>query len=183
MNPLVLAMWFTGAATLAVGALMLSKKEVFGEFLQAFPRSQTAAVILFGGGLAWFLWKVLHLGEADFGAFKHYLFGFFLISGLGAYRYLPDFLAVRGLAILILLSASELLQTAYLQAPVGRLTMVAWLYLLIVVGLILGATPYRFRNLVSYLNRQTGAWKTTGLSFALVGGLILLSSLTCFSAG
>ena len=71
----------------------------FKPLVTAFPRSKTAAVVTFGGGGLWFLYILSTLGEADFGDIKIYLIAIFGVAGLLAFKYLDDFLSVRGLAI------------------------------------------------------------------------------------
>ena len=140
---------------------------------QAFPRSQAAAFLLFGAATAWFLYKVLHLGPADFGQYKNILFIIFLVTALGSFYYVPDFLAVRGLAALILMTAGVLLDAAYMQLPQARLFLVTFVYLAIVVSLILGANPYKLRDFFDWLYKVDSRPKRFGALFAAYGLLLI----------
>lgn len=177
--PLPLSMWILGGLTATAGYLLFQNNPRFMGWLQSMPRSQRWAAILFGTGLTWFLWHVLNLGQADFGNYRHWLFALFLACGLGAFRYLPDFLAVRGLAMLVLLVANVFLQSAYLQEPIARLTLVSWTYILIIAAIIVGASPYRFHRWIQRLTLGHQRRQVTGVAFLLIGTILCLSAFGC----
>jgi len=134
---------------------------------------QAAAFILLGAAATWFLYKVLHLGPADFGQYKNILFIIFLVTALGSFYYVPDFLAVRGLAALILMTAGVLLDAAYMQLPQARLFLVTFVYVAIVVSLILGANPYKLRDFFDWLYKVDSRPKVFGGAFAAYGLLLI----------
>ena len=166
---------FTGIFLLAFGGHYLWHGNGIktAKATQAFPRSQTAAVLLLGTAAAWFLYKVLHLGPADFGQYKNILFLLFLVTAVGSFYYVPDFLAVRGLAGLILLTAGVLLDAAYMQLPQARLFLVTFVYVAIVVALILGASPYKLRNFFGWLYKADARPRIMGGAFAAYGLLLI----------
>ncbi len=110
----------TGIFLIAFGAHFLWHGIGSAKSVQAFPRSQVAAFILLGTAAAWFLYKVTQLGPADFGQYKNLLFIVFLVVAVGSFFFVPDFLAVRGLAALTLLTAGSLLDAAYMEPPTAR---------------------------------------------------------------
>lgn len=175
-------MWSLGATTVLIGFLLLRQHPGFATWLQSMPRSERWAYVLFGSGLVWFLWHVLHLGEADFGAYRHWLFALFLAAGIGAFRYVPDFLAVRGLAVLVLLASNEFLQAAYLREPVARLSMVLWVYILIVGAIVVGASPYRFHRWVQRLLTHSSFRNWTAFAFLTIGGIVFVSGFACLGS-
>jgi hypothetical protein len=164
---------FTGIALIAFGAHYLWHGMNTAKSTQAFPRSQAAAFLLFGTAAAWFLYNVLQLGPADFGQYKNILFVIFLVTAVGSFYYVPDFLAVRGLAGLILLTAGVLLDAAYMQLPQTRLFLVTFVYVAIVVALILGANPYKLRDFFSWLYQAESRPKLFGGAFATYGLLLI----------
>ena len=105
----------TGMFLLALGAHFLWHGKRSAKRMQAFPRSQTAAYILLGSAAFWFLCKVTQLGPADFGQYKNLLFILFLVVTIGSFIFVPEFLAVRGLAAIILLTAGALLDVGYMH--------------------------------------------------------------------
>ena len=143
------------------------------QYTRAFPRSRTATFVLFGIATVWFLYKVLNLGPADFGQHKQLLFMLFLVTAVGSFRYVPDFLAVRGLAALILMIASLLLNAAYMQEPQTRLFLVSFVYFVIVLALILGATPYKLRNFINWLYKTELRPRIVGGAVAAYGVLLI----------
>ena len=148
---LFLATFLTGLVLLFAGAFLLWDAKTAALYAKAFPRSRLAAYVTMGLGSIWFLYRVLQLGEADFGAYRGYLFvGFAAIAGL-SFVHVKEFLAVRGLSILVLLIARVLLTPAFLQEPATRLFLVSLVYAAIVVAIYLGVSPFRLRDFFNWL--------------------------------
>lgn len=162
---------FTGILLLAFGAHFLWHGMRSAKRVQAFPRSQTAAYILLGSAAVWFLYKVTQLGPADFGQYKNLLFILFLVVALGSFIFVPDFLAVRGLAALMLLTAGALLDAGYMQYGTA-LVLKAFVYLAIVSALILGANPYKLRDFFEWLYKKEARPRIFGGVFAVYGLLL-----------
>src|SRR5882724_11786872 len=137
---LTLATLLPGLLFIALGSLFLINNSLIRSVFESLPRSPVAAGVFFGGGAIWFLYNVWNLSEADFGEYHVALFiGFATVAAL-AFYYVPDFLAVRGLSILALLSAMPLLDSAYGEYQIRqRLFMVAAVYVFIALGIYLGA--------------------------------------------
>lgn len=157
-------------ATLLPGLLIA----VLGAFLfwpgaapaaKALPRSQAAAWALFGLGALWFVWRLSRTGEADLIFFQTpapVMIGFGALAVL-AFIYTPDFLAVRGLSVLILLGAEPLLRAAYMEwSHPQRLLMVTAVYLGLTAALYLAAYPFRLRDFFDWLFRRPGRPKLLG---------------------
>lgn len=163
----------TGLFLVLPGFLLLWKGGATAQKVQAFPRSKMAAFLLMGTATAWFLHHVWHLGPADFGQYRHVFFAVFLGAALGSFYFVPDFLAVRGLAALILLTAGALLDAAYMEDPAARLFLVTFVYLAIIIALILGASPYKLRDFLNWLYRSELRPRILG-SISLAYGLLLV---------
>jgi len=154
---LFLATLLPGLFLVLLGALFVWNDARVSSTAKALPRSQRAAWLFFGAGAVWFLWRVSRLGEADLIFVQNPLpvmLGFGTLAVL-AFIYAPDFLAVRGLAVLMLLAAEPLLHAAYMEwhAP-QRLLMVTAVYLGIAAAIYLAAAPYRLRDFFEWLFRQ-----------------------------
>lgn len=142
----------------------------------AFARSQTAALVtmILGGGA--FLWKVWNLAEVDFGNYSVHLTLFFAVVMVGSFFVVRDFLAIRAAAILALVASLEILKAAFAQYDLPqRLFLVCFVYALIVLALLLGTVPFYWRNFHEWLyDNSAAAFKPRVLGSILAGyGLLL----------
>jgi hypothetical protein len=145
---------------------------------RAFPRHRLTGILtmLVGGG--WFLWKIAQLGQSDFGDYKVWLFLLFAATLVGSILYVPDFLAVRGVAILALLSANVGLKSAFgLYDIPQRLVLVSVLYAVIVAALTYGIIPFKARDTVNWLYRAPPRPRLLGLALTLIAAALLIAAL------
>jgi hypothetical protein len=164
---------FPGLLLLVLGAPLLLFADNVAPTYKAFPRSKGGTWICFGAGSVWFLIIVWHLSLADFGEYRQLLFVFFAILAGLAFKCVPDFLAVRGACVLVLLGATPLLDAAYMQFDrPQRLWMVSVVYVAITAALWLGAQPYRLRDFFEWLFAQPGRSRGVG-GFLAAYGLLL----------
>lgn len=176
---LFLATLLPGLLLLALGVPLLLNHRGFVMALERLPRSTTAAAIFFGAGAAWYLWAVWHLSVADFGEYRTLLTIGFAIVAVLAFKYVPDFLAVRGLCVLVLMSATPLLGAAYMEYQYPqRLFMVSLVYLLIVLAIWLGASPFRLRDFFERLFARPARIRTFGGLMVAYGALLLVVAFT-----
>lgn len=167
---LFLATLLSGLFIALLGGILLSNNSVVASTAKALPRSNRAAWLFFGAGAAWFVWRCSHLNESDLIFFKSpgpVMIAFGVLAVL-AFVYTPDFLAVRGLCVLMLLAAEPLLYAAYMeyQHP-QRLLMVTAVYTGLALALYLAAAPYRLRDIFEWLFQRPAR--------ARLAGTILLS--------
>lgn len=178
---LFLATLLPGLFLALLGALLAWGDPRVSSTAKALPRSQRGAWVFFGAGALWFLWRISRLGEADLIFFQNawpVMLGFGTLAVL-AFIYAPDFLAVRGLAILTLLAAEPLLHAAYMewQHP-QRLLMVAAVYVAVAAALYLAAAPYRLRDGFDWLFRQPGRARGLGIFLAVYGLVTAMAAFT-----
>lgn len=170
---LTLATLIPGLLLLALGIPLLLNSAGYAAVLKSFPRSTAAAYLFFGVGAAWFLYAIWHLSPADFGEYRTYLFIGFLIVALLSFKCVPDFLAVRGLATIVLMGAMPLLDAGYMNFnhPQIHFYKIA-VYLAIAGAIWLGAQPWRLRDFFGWLFAQPA--RARGVGGALSGyGLLL----------
>ena len=175
---LLLATLIPGLLLLALGGALLSGHATVATVLKALPRSQDAAYLFFGTGAAWFLYKVLDLSPADFGEYRTWLFIGFTVVAVLSFKFVPDFLAVRGLCVLTLLSASPLLAAAYMQDPPQRLFMVTAVYIALALAIWLGAQPYWLRDFFQWLFASRARPRVVGGVLAAYGLLLAVVAFT-----
>jgi hypothetical protein len=176
---LTVATLIPGLLLLLLGAALASGHSTVTAALKALPRSPSAAVVFFGVGTLCFLYRVWHLSPADFGEYRTLLIIGFAAVALLAFKYVPDFLAVRGLAILMLLGAMPLLDAAYMEYDhPQRLLMVTAVYLGIALAIYLGASPFRLRDFFGWLFQRPGRGRILGGVLAGYGGLLAIVAFT-----
>jgi hypothetical protein len=175
---LFLATLLPGLFLALLGALLLWNDPRVAAIAKALPRSQRGAWLFFGGGAVWFLFRISHLGEADLIFFQKPtgVMIFFGVLAALSFVYTPDFLAVRGLCLLMLLAAEPLLYAAYMEwSHPQRLLMVSAVYVGLAVALYLAAVPYRLRDFLGWLFPVPARVR-------LVGGLLLVYGLATSAA-
>ena len=145
----------------------------FGAALRKFPRYTPAGYILMILATLWFLAYVKQESIADFASFKPVLLLLFALVGLGACLFVHDFLPVRGLAVVFLLLAKSIVDSARWVETDWRLVVVTWAYLMVIAGMWLTISPWRLRDL---LNWSTASEQRTRLTsgIRLGFGIVLL---------
>lgn len=168
--------------------------EPFRKFWLAVPRSQTAGYILIGLGIAWCAAAIYMTGFMDitewqnargFGEVVRFalellqkgrlsvwlVFGciYFLVILL-----LDDFLAVRGIALLLLLVARVILDAAFVVETPARLVMTVTAYIMVAAGIWFTIAPHRFRDLLGFFlaNNQRCRW---GCAVGTAFGVLLVA--------
>ncbi len=162
-----------------LGALFLVSNSAIVAMFKAFPRSKTAAGIFFGAGAIWFLYGVGHLSEADFGEYRTgLLIGFSIVAAL-AFYYVPDFLAVRGACVLMLMAALPLLEAGFLIYHPAQICLYKIaIYLGIVAALYLGSAPYRLRDFFQWLFSTTQRPRVLGGALLTYGLVLVVVAFT-----
>jgi hypothetical protein len=166
----------TGLALSILGVLLLVNAPPVGAIARAFPRSRRAAFVTMGLGTAWTLYHVLHLGESDFGNYKHAIFAGFALLALASFKYVPDFLSVRGMCILALLSAHVLLTASFMRhGEPPHLPLNIFAYVMILLALWWAVSPFRARDFAQWLFARPNRPRLVG---ALCGayGLVLVGT-------
>jgi hypothetical protein len=128
------------------------KPAAFAAAVRKFPRSLPWGYALMLLGTAWFVWNLSQESIADFAAWKTPLLGAFAAIGIGACIFVQDFLAVRGLAIVLLLLAKLMVDTGRPALPVTHWVLVfqAWAYVLVIAGTWFTISPWRLRDLLNW---------------------------------
>ena len=169
----------TAVGLLVLGGLLFWNDKSVSSIAQGLPRSRRFTLIAFGLGSIWFLYKVSQLGEADFGEYRSYLIAVFASIAVLSYYFVPDFLAVRGVSICLLLGAGEMLNSAFALYDVqSRLFLVVFAYIIIVLSIYLAVAPYRARDFLDWLYQTPGRPKFLGGIVATYG---LVLSIAAFS--
>jgi hypothetical protein len=176
---LTLATLLPGLLLLVLGLPLVLGHTGYAAVLKAFPRSPFATFVLFGAGAAWFLYGIWHLSPADFGDYRKILFCAFAAIAALSFKCVPDFLAVRGVCVLVLMAAMPLLDAAYMEyEKPQRLLMVSLVYLSLALAIWLGAQPWRMRDFISWLFARPGRSRIVGGVVAAYGMVLSLVAFT-----
>jgi hypothetical protein len=169
-----------GAGYSALQIFALAKPREFSRTARAFPRNEAAGFALMGLGTAWFLYNLNSEAIADFAAYKTWMLMGFGALGLASCIYVRDFLAVRGLAVVMLLLAWVTLnQTRWVDSQ-WRLVLVVWAYSWVVLGMWLTVSPFRLRDFVHWLTASEQRLRTGSAVQLALGVLVMLLGVTAF---
>jgi hypothetical protein len=141
-------------------------------------------VVLMLLGTAWFVWLVNNEPIADFSAFKPYMMAGFVAVGVLSCIFVQDFLAVRGLAVVLLLLAKLMVDTGrpHLDQSPFVLVIQAWAYVFVVAGIWFTITPWKLRDLVNWATATEARTRLlSGLRLAFAA-FVLVLGLTAFRA-
>ncbi len=162
--------------------LGLLKPRAFTLAVRAFARSTPAGLFLMVLGTAWFVWNVNTEAASDFAAYKDKMMLFFAAIGLATCIFVRDFLAVRGLAVVFLLLAKLMVDTARWADTEWRLVIVGWAYVLVVAGMWFTISPWRCRNLLEWATATEQRIKFGCAARLAFGLLVVVLGLTAFRA-
>ena len=178
MIPSLITFTILAAAVLfIIGFPLLAVPSKIEKGIRAFPRDRITGLvtIILGGG--WFLWKISQLGQSDFGDYKNLLLILFGATLIGSIFYVKDFLAVRGVSVLILLSANTGLKSAFgLYDIPERLVLVTILYIFIVLALWYGIMPFKMRDTVNWLYKSVIRVRILGIIIVVMGSSLLIAA-------
>ena len=150
--------------------------------VRKFPRNLPIGVMLMWLGTAWFVWNVYVEPISDFTAFKPYMMAGFAAVGVLCCFFVQDFLAVRGLAVLMLLLAKLMVDTGrpHLGETSWVLVIQVWAYVLVVAGIWVTVTPWRLRDFLNWAT-ATETRVRVGCFFRLAFAVfVLILGLTVF---
>jgi hypothetical protein len=162
----------------------LTRPAQFAAAARKLPRSVPVGIALMLLGTAWFLWIVNQEPIADFSSFKPYMMAAFAAVGVLTCVFVQDFLAARGLAVVLLLLGKLMVDTGrpHLGESDWVLVIQTWAYVLIVAGIWFTITPWKLRDLLEWATANEARVKIGSvirLAFAL---FILTLGLTAFRA-
>jgi len=162
----------------------LTKPTAFAAAARKFPRHIPTGIFLMVLATLWFLWNVKQEPIADFAAIKPHMMVAFAAIGLGTCIFVQDFLAVRGLAVVLLLLAKLMVDTGspHLGQTPWVLLIQTWAYILVVAGIWFTVSPWRLRDFLNWATateQRIRIGSGLRLVFAL---LVVVLGLTAFRA-
>jgi hypothetical protein len=111
-----------------------------------------------------------------------------MLTGFGALGllsciYVRDYLAVRGLSVVLLLLAWVTLNhTRWADSP-WRLVLVVWAYTWVVAGMWFTVSPFRLRDLIHWTTASDQRLRVSSVMQLALGVLVLVLGATALRAG
>lgn len=165
-----------GLAVVLPSIYALWKPAEAGKAGRAFPRAVHWGYVLVPIATVWFLYYLNQETIADFARYKGLMQFGFTSLGVLTCIFVKDYLSVRGLALVLLLLAKLMVDTARWVETPWRLVVTTWGYLFVLGGMWLVIAPWWLRDLIEWatadhrVRKVGGAGLTFGL-FVLVLGV------------
>lgn len=139
-------------------------------WLHSFRRHRGTTILFLAGVLAWLTWHLFHLSDADIlGLPRPWVMGVILIPCLLSYFFMPDFLAVRCLGVLMLFTARAVLDAGYGHLPQSLWAASLSYGIFVLFGLWWAVSPVAF-------NQQCDALLKSPLRHKILGSLLFVFS-------
>lgn len=169
-----------GGAALTGGLFGLCNPDRAAAMARRFPRSIPAGYITVGIAAAWFIYYLHTEAMADFAPYRGPLTMFFLGLAVAVCIFVRDYLAVRGLAVIMLLLAKLMTDTARWVDTDWRLVIVVLAYALVLAGMWFTVTPWRLRDLIQWATVSPRRVRVLGAVRLAVGVLLVILALTAY---
>ncbi len=147
-----------------------------------FPRSLAWGYPLVLLATVWFIWNVKQESIADFESMKPMLYTLFLFVGLGTCIFVKDFLAARGFAVILLLLAKLMVDTARWADSDWRLVISIWAYVWIIAGIWLTISPWRMRDLIAWQTANDKRLRTVSIIRLVFGLFVATLGIVAFKS-
>jgi hypothetical protein len=126
------------------------KPKEFAAAVRRFPRSLPIGFVLMLLATGWFLFYLHQEAISEFDQYKKGLLICFGAVGVASCFYVQDFLAVRGLAVVLMLLAKLMVDTARWAETDWRLVVVTWAYVMVLAGMWFTLWPWHLRDLLNF---------------------------------
>jgi hypothetical protein len=156
------------------------KPAPFADVARKFPRFTPIGYLLTLVATGWFVYYVSLETVADFANIKTALCFFFAAVGIGACLFVRDFLPVRGLAVILLLLAKLIVDTARLVETDWRLVLVSWAYLWVILGMWLTISPWRLRDWIQWATASPPRTRMLSAVRTVFGLFVVLLGVTVY---
>lgn len=171
-----------GAIISALGAYGIANPRSLGDALRKFPRSLPWGFALTLVATVWFVLNVRQESIADFEPMKPYLYALFIAVGVGTCIYVQDFLAVRGLAVVLMLVAKLMVDTG--RPHLGQTSWVlvnqSLAYVWVFFGIWLTVAPWRLRDWIQTGTASESRLRIPAAASLALGLLMVVLGVTAF---
>ncbi len=180
MTRLAITSTIIGVASIAGRVPGIVAPEKFGECARKFPRSVLWGRIIMGIAALW-AWIVLFNAATDDWAWARPLvvigvpIAYFLVI-----QFADQFLAVRGLAALILLIAKLMVDAADQSELPMRLIVTVLAYIWVCVAVWMASAPHQVRDVIGFVTANNTCCRLACFLGMCVGGLLVVLGLCVY---
>jgi hypothetical protein len=167
-----------GALLVLISLPGFMKPGLVQNWLKRMPRSSIAGVVLLTIAGVWSFWLLATMEMGEFSSFRKPLLIGLPIGYVLVLRFVEEFLAVRALGILCLLTAEPMLEAAFFRYETSRLFVTVLAYLLVLAGLFWVTMPYLLRDQINWSTRTSMRWHAIHGVTAAYGFAILICAKT-----
>jgi hypothetical protein len=169
-----------GAVVAALNLFGVLKPAAFAASARKFPRDASIGTVLVVLATGWFAWNLSKESIADFENLKPFLYALFVGVGIGTCIFVRDFLAARGLAVVMLLLAKLMVDTARWVESDWRLVIVTWAYGMVIAGMWFTISPWRLRDLLNWATANDNRTRMGSALRCAFGVFVLILGVTVF---
>jgi len=162
-----------GLLLIVTHAFALIRTEQTVDWSTAFPRSRGAGTILIAIAAIWSFLLVQSIDLGEFSQLRNIMLMAIVAGAILSWIYVPEFLAVRSLGMLLLLASEPLLESAVLRHETSRLLLVVLAYVWVIAGLFYVGMPYVLRDAIQWVTTDRNRLKF-GALVGLVYGIALV---------
>lgn len=156
------------------------KPKSFGTAARRFPRDVSTGWVLMITATVWFLFNVSQESVTDFASMKKVFYLLFGAVGIGSCIFVQDFLTIRGLAVIFLLAAKLMVDTARWADSDWRLVITTWAYVLAVAGMWFTISPWRMRDILNWSNATEQRTRITSAARVAFGLFVVILGIAVF---
>ena len=149
-------------------------------WLRALPRSVPAGLVLMGVAVVWSLWLCVNIDLGEFTPMRTWLILICLALGGAMLVYSREYLAVRAIAVLLLLAANIVLDAAFLRDEPAKLVLVVLAYVWIVAGIVFLFSPYLLRDLIGWWTKTPRCSRIGGIAGAVFGLVLMVLGFVAY---
>ena len=126
------------------------------------------------------IWSFLLVQTIDLGEFsqlRNIMLAAIVAGAILSWIYVPEFLAVRALGMVLLLISEPLLESAVLRQEPSRLLLVVLAYVWVIAGLFFVGMPFLLRDVVQWLTADRSRLRFGALAGAAYGVALVFCAL------
>ena len=175
MSDLAFITLICGALVFVWSAGMALWPRGMAAWVGAFPRHVWAGRILAAADILWSAWLLLQMGFAWVDAHRLLVYAATPAAYVLVILLVDDLLAARALGGFMLLVPLPILENAFVHPAMSRLIMTSFAYLLVVFGIVLVWSPFKWRQWTERWIAQAPITRVVGIIGLIIGaGMLLL---------